>query len=155
MTGERLQILSYARHFWPFSSEGSSACHTYRDTGHPFIVVISDHEDPWHSHLLPSLWQCSSHYPFLRLRSRLGFEHRTFRLWAHVLTHCATAATMSILTPLLYVKSIKRSKCLSLFLTLAISYKGLIVSYKVIISLCFCYQKWCVSLLERCDIKEK
>ena len=29
---EDLQILSYARHLWPFSSEGSLACHTYCDT---------------------------------------------------------------------------------------------------------------------------
>ena len=32
------------------SSEGSLACYTYCDTGHPFIMVIS--EDPWHRHLL-------------------------------------------------------------------------------------------------------
>ena len=31
-------------HSWPLSSEGSLACHTYCDTGHPFILVIS--EDP-------------------------------------------------------------------------------------------------------------
>ena len=49
------------------SSEGSLAYHTYCDTGHPFIMVIS--EDPWHSHLLPSVWQWSCHYLFLRLRS--------------------------------------------------------------------------------------
>ena len=52
ITGERLQILTYARHSWPLSSEGSLACHTYYDTERPFIMVIS--EDPWHSHLLPS-----------------------------------------------------------------------------------------------------
>ena len=34
----------YARHLWPLSSEGSLACHTYCDTEHPFIMVIS--EDP-------------------------------------------------------------------------------------------------------------
>ena len=28
MTGEGLQILTYARHLWPLSSEGSLACHT-------------------------------------------------------------------------------------------------------------------------------
>ena len=42
--GERLQILIYVRHLWPLRSEGSLACHTYCDTGHPFIMVIS--EDP-------------------------------------------------------------------------------------------------------------
>ena len=34
MTGEGLQILTYARHLWSLSSEGSLACHTYRKTGH-------------------------------------------------------------------------------------------------------------------------
>ena len=34
---------------------------------HPLIMVIS--EDPWHSHLLPSVWQWSCHYLFLRRRS--------------------------------------------------------------------------------------
>ena len=42
--GERLQILTYAWHSWPLTSEGSLACHTYCDTGHPFIMVIP--EDP-------------------------------------------------------------------------------------------------------------
>ena len=46
ITGKGLQILIYARHSWPWSSEGSYACYTYCDTGHPFIMVISD--DPWH-----------------------------------------------------------------------------------------------------------
>ena len=41
---------------------GFFRCYTYCDTGHPFIMVIS--EDPWHSHLLPSVWQCSCHYLF-------------------------------------------------------------------------------------------
>ena len=49
------------------SSRGCLACHTYCDTGHPFIMVIS--EDPWHSHLLPSGWQWSCHYLFLQLWS--------------------------------------------------------------------------------------
>ena len=31
--GERLQMLTYARHLWPLRSEGSSACHTYCETG--------------------------------------------------------------------------------------------------------------------------
>ena len=34
---EGLQILTYARHLLPLSSEGSLACHTFCDTGHPFI----------------------------------------------------------------------------------------------------------------------
>ena len=41
---EGLQILTYAWHSWPLSSEGSLTCHTYCDTGLPFIMLIS--EDP-------------------------------------------------------------------------------------------------------------
>ena len=67
IAGEGLQILTYARHSWPLSSEDSLTCHTHCDTGLPFIMVIS--EDPLHSHLLPSVWQWSCHYLFSRLRS--------------------------------------------------------------------------------------
>ena len=42
ITGERLQILTYARLLWPLSSEGSLACQTYCDTGHPFKMVSKD-----------------------------------------------------------------------------------------------------------------
>ena len=34
ITDEGLQILTYTRHSWPLSSEGSLTCHTYYDTGH-------------------------------------------------------------------------------------------------------------------------
>ena len=61
------RLLTYALHLWPLSSEGSLAFHTYFDTGHPFIIVIS--KDQWHSHLLPSIWQWSCQYLFLRLGS--------------------------------------------------------------------------------------
>ena len=43
-TGEGLEILTYARHSWLLRSEDSLACQTYRNTGHPFTIVIS--EDP-------------------------------------------------------------------------------------------------------------
>ena len=39
IAGERLQILTYARHVLQLSSEGSLACQTYCDTGHPFIKI--------------------------------------------------------------------------------------------------------------------
>ena len=39
ITGEGLEISTYARHSWPLSSEGSLACNTYCDTEHPFIMV--------------------------------------------------------------------------------------------------------------------
>ena len=61
IAGEVLKILTYARHSWPLSSEGSLACHTHCDT--------------WSSprtrdtHLMPSVWQWSCHYLSLRLRS--------------------------------------------------------------------------------------
>ena len=41
ITGEGLHILTYARHSSPLSSESSLACHTYCDTGHPFIIIIT------------------------------------------------------------------------------------------------------------------
>ena len=73
-SGDGLQMLTYARHLRPSSRKGSLAKHTYCDTGHPLIMVIS--EDPWHSHLLPSC-----HFMFYDLGlSRLGFEHPNFRV---------------------------------------------------------------------------
>ena len=66
-TSEGLHILTYARHSWPLSNESSLACHTYCNTGYPFLMVIS--ENPWHSYLLLSVLQWSCHYLFLRLRS--------------------------------------------------------------------------------------
>ena len=76
---EGLQILTYAQHLWPLSSEGSLACHTSCNTGHPFIMVIS--EEPWDSYPMPSVWQWSCQYLFHDLGPlRLRFEHPTFRL---------------------------------------------------------------------------
>ena len=67
IAGQGLQVLTSARHSWPLSREGSLTCHNCCDTGLPFIMVIS--EDPWHSHMLPSVWQWSWHKLFLWLRS--------------------------------------------------------------------------------------
>ena len=79
--------LTFARylHVWPLSSKGSLECHTYCDTGHPFIMVIF--EDPWHSHQWRAVTTC---FYYLGL-SRLGFEHPTFRLQderSNPLRHC-------------------------------------------------------------------
>ena len=67
--------------FWPLSSVGSLACHTYCDTGYPFIMVIS--EDTRHSHLY--CWALSSGAVdtcfYVVGQSLLGFKHPTFRLW--------------------------------------------------------------------------
>ena len=72
ITCEGLQILTYAQYVWPLSSEGSLACHTYWDTGHPLIMVIS--EEPWHSYLLPSVKQWGCHYLFLQLSVAAGIQ---------------------------------------------------------------------------------
>ena len=56
----------------PIEQRGFFSVHIYCDTEHPFIMVIS--KDPWHSHLLSSMWQWSCH------------------LQGKDLTHCATAA---------------------------------------------------------------
>ena len=81
ITGEGLLILTYARHSWPLSRDGSLARHTHWDTGHSFIKVIS--EDPWHSYLFPiafSSWAVTTRFYHLGLSSGLGFENLTFRL---------------------------------------------------------------------------
>ena len=77
--GEGLQILTYTRHSWSFSSWCSLKCHTYCDTEHTLIKVIF--EDPWHSHLLQAYGSgaVTTCFPDLGL-SWLGFEHPTFRM---------------------------------------------------------------------------
>ena len=74
---------------WPFSSEGSLVCNTYCDTGHPFIMVIS--EDPWHSHPIPSVWQWSCHYLFLKTWICRGWDlnAQPSTCRANAVTHCA------------------------------------------------------------------
>ena len=49
---EGLQILTYARHLWPLSSEGSLACQHL--LWHGASVYNGHFEDPWHSHLMLS-----------------------------------------------------------------------------------------------------
>ena len=41
IAGKGLQILTFLGKM-PLSSDGSLACHTYCDTGHPFNIVISE-----------------------------------------------------------------------------------------------------------------
>ena len=43
ITDQGIQMFTYARHSWPLSSEGSLACPTYCDTGHPFIRTRDTH----------------------------------------------------------------------------------------------------------------
>ena len=47
-TGKGPQILTFTRHSRPLSSEGSLACQTFCNTGHPFIMDTS--KDPKHTH---------------------------------------------------------------------------------------------------------
>ena len=96
IAGEGMQILTYDRHLWPMSSEGSLTCHTYCDTDLPFIMVIS--EDPCHSHLLPSVWQRSCHYLFLRLWSvAIGDRSPISRMQCEHSTSTPTAKLISLL----------------------------------------------------------
>ena len=80
---EGFQILTYARNLWPLSSEGSLACHTYCDTGHPFIMIIS--EIFWQYHL-----ECN--YLFLQLKWDTNTQPSA--CGANALTRCATAAIL-------------------------------------------------------------
>ena len=52
IAGEGLQILTYARHSWPLSSEGSLAYQTYCDTVHSLVMVIFETVEPSQPHLL-------------------------------------------------------------------------------------------------------
>ena len=45
IAGEGLQILTYTRHLWPLSSEGSLTCHIYCDTGHRFLLSQSEGQE--------------------------------------------------------------------------------------------------------------
>ena len=71
-----LQILIYARYFWPLSSRGSLECYTYFDTGHPFI--FGQFRGPLTLTPIAELLTGELSLPVLRLRS--GFDHPTFRL---------------------------------------------------------------------------
>ena len=53
-------------HSWPLCSECFLACHTYSDTGHPFIIVISEDHNTHTYRWAFKQWRC--HFLFLRLR---------------------------------------------------------------------------------------
>ena len=60
-------MFTFARHSWPLSSESSFACHTYYDTGHPFIMVCWAIKNG-------AVTTCFYNLGLLRL----GFKHRIF-----------------------------------------------------------------------------
>ena len=74
-------------------SEGSLACHTSCDTGHPFKMVIS--EDPWHTYCRAfsgvAVTTCFYDLGLLRL----GFEHPTFRLRLLYFKHISCKVMMT------------------------------------------------------------
>ena len=60
---------------------------------HQFRMVIF--EDPWHSHLLPSVWQWSCHYLFLwQVSCRWDSKSQPSACDANALTECATAVVL-------------------------------------------------------------
>ena len=78
-----LQILTYTRHSWPLSSEGSLTCHNHCDIGHPFIMVNS--EDPWHQLRSVLNWSLLWH-PTFRKRGECSdrlHHRRSWLCWNH------------------------------------------------------------------------
>ena len=95
--------------FWPMlGTYGHSlVCHTFCDMGDSFLMVIS--QDPWHSHLIPSVWQWSCHHLFITTYN----NQRYVAVWiltqkpsaceANTLTHCAIAAAQTHFQMVVYV----------------------------------------------------
>ena len=84
---EGLQMLTCAWDSWPLSREGSLACHTYFDTGHPFIM-FSPRTPDTHTYCRAfGSGAVTTCFYDLGL-SRLGFKHPTYRLRrSHPLGH--------------------------------------------------------------------
>ena len=88
IAGEGLQILTFARHIeqWGF--------HTYCDTGHPFIMVIS--EDT-HTYIAED-WAVELSLPVSTTWVCRGWDSNTqpSACEANAQTHCATAVVWTI-----------------------------------------------------------
>ena len=85
ITDKGIQIMTNTRLSWPSSSEGSYACHTYCDTVHPIIVVISEEPYGTHTQMLPSVGSGTVTTCFYDLDLlRLGFERPTFCMQAKI-----------------------------------------------------------------------
>ena len=93
VTGEGLQILTYARHSWPLTSDGYLACRTYCDTAHPLLQSSPRTHD---THILPSVWQWSCHYLLFTTQVCCGFDSdiKPFACGSNALTSCATAVVI-------------------------------------------------------------
>ena len=101
-------------HSCPWSSEGSLACHTYCDTGRPFIMVVS--EGLWHSHLLLTFGSRVVTICFNDLGlSRLGFEQPTFcsrwMLWLCQLGGCIHVMFCITCNVIFFLTLIYKRKC--------------------------------------------
>ena len=124
-------ILTNDRPVWPLSSEDSWSWHTYYDTlKHPFIIVIS--VDPWHSQLLPSVWQLS--LPIFTTKVCRGWDSNTqhFAYEANSLTHCATPAVLYVLDMFKHICFLKLCMCM------------LLLYVKYVLNIC-AYHMWNIS----------
>ena len=82
------------------------------DTGHPFIMVISEH--PWHLHLLLSVWPWSCPDLFLRLRSvAAGIQTTNLPLCeANALVHRALVSALNTTTEHICMFISKGTECI-------------------------------------------
>ena len=83
ITGGGLRFLTYARHSWLLSSEGSLACHTYSDTG-----WSSPRTRDAHSYCREVSSRAVTTSFFDLGLSRLDFEHSTFRMRSQPPVRC-------------------------------------------------------------------
>ena len=96
IAGEGLGILTYARHLGPLSSQGSLACQTYCDTGHPFYT--GHLRGP--VALIPNAERLSVELslPVLTIQGCCAWDSNIQHspCGANALTHCATTAAFVI-----------------------------------------------------------
>ena len=92
ITGERLQIWTFAWHVWPLSSGGSLPCNLHFHTGNPFIMVIS--QDPYNTHAYCRVVGSGAVLPVLTTKVRQGYDSKNqpSTYGANALTEYATAA---------------------------------------------------------------
>ena len=71
-TSSWLLTFTYTRYLWSLSSEGFSTCHSYCDTGQPFIIVISEEPDTHTFWLFIYLGQCLTVFIYMLSESSDG-----------------------------------------------------------------------------------
>ena len=85
------KFFTYAWYSWPLNSEGSLVCHTYCDTGHPFIWSSPRSRDTHKCCWAFGSWIVNTCFNDLGM-SQTRFEHPKFHMWGKHLTDCTTAA---------------------------------------------------------------